>query len=382
MTKGGTVYLDHQATTPLDPRAFEAMLPYLRDRFGNPASPHAPGREARGAVEAARAEVARLIGAEPDEIVWTSGATESDNLAVLGVARASADRGRHVIVTPIEHKAVLDPARVLREEGFEVDFVAVDRYGRVEVDHLRELLRPDTVLVSTMAANNEIGTVAPLAEIAEVVVPSPAVWHIDAAQYAGKLPLNVESLGADLVSLSAHKVYGPKGVGALYVRSLPRPPLTPILFGGGHEGGLRSGTLNVPAIVGFGAAAEIARTEMATEAGRLRKLADRLLQALQAGLDGTVLHGHPDQRIPGSLCVGIPGVDGDDLVGALDDVAISSGSACTSGAPGPSYVLRAVGVDHALALCSVRVGVGRFTSEEEVDYAAARIVGTAKALRR
>lgn len=377
------IYMDNNATTPVDPRVLEAMLPYFSVEFGNAASKsHTFGWRALEAVEAARAEVARLVGASAREIVWTSGATESDNLAIKGAARFHATQGRHLVTCRTEHKAVLDSARALERAGFEVTYLDVERDGRLDPDRVRAALRPDTVLVSVMHANNETGVIHPVAEVAAICREAGALVHCDAAQSAGKLPIDVEALGVDLLSLSAHKVYGPKGVGALWVRRRPvRARLLPEMDGGGHERGLRSGTLNVPGIVGFGEAAALARAERPAEAARLAALRDRLQAGLLAGLDGVTVNGSQEHRLPGTLNVSFAGVEGEALMMAVREVAVSAGSACTSASLEPSHVLRAMGVSDALAHASIRFGLGRFNTEEEVDRVIRLFAAKVKHLR-
>jgi cysteine desulfurase len=375
------VYLDHQATTPLDPRVLEAMLPWLTGDFGNAASrQHAFGWAAESAVSAAREEIAAALGAEPGEIVFTSGATESNNLALLGAARAARGRGNHVVTSAVEHRAVLDPCRQLAGEGFEVTVLPPDETGRTAAEAVAEALTESTVLVSLMAASNEVGTLNPFAEIAALCASRGVLFHTDAAQAFGKVPFDVGA-GFALASFSAHKLYGPKGVGALYVRARPRVPLSPIVFGGGHEGGLRSGTLNVPGIVGFGAAVRLASREREAEAARLAALRDRLDSAIRGALDGIILNGHPVDRLPGNLSLSFAGVDGERLIASLRDVAVSSGSACTTASAEPSHVLRALGVPDTLAKATIRFGLGRFTTAAEVDFAAAEVVQVVRRLR-
>ncbi len=377
------IYMDNHSTTPVDPRALEAMLPFFTESFGNAASrSHAFGWRAEEAVEEAREQVARLVGATAREIVWTSGATESDNLAVKGVARFHGARGRHVVTCRTEHKAVLDSARALEREGFEVQYLDVERDGRLDPARVAAALRPDTVLVSVMHANNETGVVHPIAEIAELTRARGVTFHCDAAQSAGRIPLDVEALGVDLASLSAHKLYGPKGVGALYVRRRPvRARLLPLLDGGGHERGLRPGTLDVPGIVGFGKAAELARAALDDEPARLLALRERLRAGLLGGIEGVTVNGSLEHRLPGNLNVSFEGVEGEALMMAVREVAVSSGSACTSASLEPSYVLRAMGVSDGLAHASIRFGLGRFNTEEEVDHAVRLFVEKVKRLR-
>jgi cysteine desulfurase len=376
------IYMDCHSTTPVDPRVLEAMLPYFTEQFGNAASKsHAFGWKAEEAVEEARQEVARLIGATAREIVWTSGATESDNLAVKGVARFHAGRGRHLVTTAIEHKAVLDSMAAMAREGFEVTILPVSREGIVDPEAVRAALRPDTVLVSVMHANNEVGTVQPVEEIGRITREKGVLFHTDAVQSVGRIPFDVESSSADLVSLTAHKMYGPKGVGALYVRRRPRARLVAQIDGGGHERGYRSGTLNVPGIVGFGKAAALARDEMPAEAQRILALRERLQRAILAGLDRVVVNGSLEHRLPGNLNLSFEHVEGEALMIAMKDVAVSSGSACTSASLEPSYVLRAMGVTDDMAHASIRFGLGRFNTEEEVDHAARLVVEKARRLR-
>jgi len=375
------VYLDHQATTPLDPRVLEAMLPWLTGGFGNAASrQHAYGWAAESAVAAAREEVAAALGVEPRELVFTSGATESNNLAILGAARAARGRGNHVVTSAVEHRAVLDPCRQLAAEGFEVTVLVPDAAGRVPAGAVADALTERTVLVSLMAANNEVGTLNPVAQIAALCAGRGIPFHTDAAQAFGKVPLDLGT-GAALASFSAHKLHGPKGIGALWVRSRPRVPLAPILFGGGHERGLRSGTLNVPAIVGFGAAARLAAREREAEAARLALLRDRLDAAIRGALDGVTLNGHPAERLPGNLSLSFARVDGERLVSSLREVAVSSGSACTTATGEPSHVLGALGVPEALAKATLRFGLGRFTTRAEIDFAAETVVAAVRYLR-
>ncbi|MBV9851613.1 MAG: IscS subfamily cysteine desulfurase [Armatimonadetes bacterium] len=378
------IYLDNNATTKPDPRVVEAMLPSLREAYGNAASRSHPfGWAAEEAVETARGRVAALIGADPREIVWTSGATESDNLALKGVAEAYADRGDHLVTAATEHKAVLDAARHLERQGKRVTILPVDKFGVVDLDALRDSLTERTVLVSVMLANNEVGTLAPLAEISRLCREHGILFHTDATQGVGKVPVDVEALGVDLMSFTAHKMYGPKGVGALYVRRRnPRVRLTAQMDGGGHERGMRSGTLNVPGIVGFGAAAELCRQEMARDAAHTCRLRDRLHEGIQSGLDGVALNGHPTERLPNTLNLRFEDVEADALLLGMPQVALSSGSACTSASVEPSHVLRALGLTDAQARSSLRFSLGRFTTEEEIDRVAERVVHEAARLRR
>ncbi len=377
------IYMDNNASTRVDPRVLEAMLPWFCDHYGNAASrQHAAGRRAEEAVEQARAAVAGLIGAAPREIVFTSGATESDNLALKGVARAHRHRGDHLITAVTEHRAVLDSARRLERDGFRVTYLPVDRFGRVTAGQVEEAITDRTILVSLMAANNEVGTLHPVADIGAVCKRRGVLFHSDAVQAAGKVPLDVEAMGIDLLSLSAHKMYGPKGVGALYVRKqAPRVRLEPLLDGGGHERGMRSGTLNVPGIVGFGKACELCRDEMADEAQRLTGLRERLRQGIMEALEGVALNGHPGERLPGNLNLSFDWIKGEALLMGLRNVAVSSGSACTSASVEPSYVLKALGVDEERAHGSLRFGLGRFNTAEEVEQVIAEVVRVVRHLR-
>lgn len=374
------VYLDHHATTPVDARVLEAMLPFFTEKFGNAASKqHRFGWDARDAVERARKHVATLIGAGSKDIVFTSGATEANNLAIKGAAIARAGARDHLVTVVTEHKAVLDPVARLEQEGWRVTVVAVQRDGLVDLSEVAAAITERTVLVSVMAANNEIGVLQPIAEIAAAAHAKGALMHTDAVQAAGKVPFDVDALGVDLASFTAHKVYGPKGAGALYVRR-KNVTVAAQIDGGGHERGMRSGTLNVPGIVGFGRAAEIARAEMTAEAGRVKTLRDRLLVALQSGVDGITVNGHAQQRLPGNLNVSFDGVDGEALLVGLDDIAVSSGAACTQAEP--SHVLMALGHTRDRALASLRFGIGRRTTMEDVDFAAGKVSDVVKRLRR
>jgi cysteine desulfurase len=359
------------------------MLPYFTEHYGNAASRnHVFGRQAEEAAERARAQVADLIGASPREIVFTSGATESDNLAIKGTAGMYRSRGNHIVTVATEHKAVLDPCKRLERSGFQVTYLPVDRSGKVAVDQLAEALTEQTILVSVMAANNEIGTLQPIGEIGRLCKQRGVLFHTDAVQAVGKVPLDVEAMGIDLLSVSAHKMYGPKGVGALYVRRRdPRVRLEPILDGGGHEGGLRSGTLPVPNVVGFGKACELCRQEMAGEAERLIQLRDRLYHGITANLSDVTLNGHPTDRLPGNLNLSFAYVQGEALMMSMKDVAVSSGSACTYASLEPSYVLRALGIGDELAHSSLRFGLGRFNTEEEVDFVIGEVTRAVRRLR-
>jgi len=378
------VYLDNNATTPLDRRVLDAMMPYLTERFGNAASRNHPyGYEAEEAVETARRQVADLLGADsPREIVWTSGATESNNLAVKGVASMYRDRGRHIITQATEHKAIIDPCKYLEHEGCSVTFLGVDPGGRVRPEEMAAAIRKETILVSIMFANNEIGTLQPIAEIGRICKDRGVLFHTDASQAFGKVPIDVESMGIDLLSCSGHKIYGPKGVGALYVRRKnPRVRCAPVLHGGGHERGMRSGTLNVAGIVGLGAAAAIARTEMADEAVRLRGLRDRLWEGLASRLDGITWNGDREHTLPHTLNVGLRYVEGESLMMACKGIAVSSGSACTSASLEPSYVLKALGVADELAHGSIRFSFGRLNRESDVDLAVEQVTAAVNRLR-
>ncbi len=382
MTPKLPIYMDNHATTPVDPRVLDAMLPYFREEFGNAASrSHVFGWNAERAVEQAREQVAAVIGASGREIVWTSGATESDNLAIKGAAEFYRDRGNHIVTAVTEHKAVLDTCKRLEKSGFQVTYLPVERDGRVNPQAVADALTDRTTVVSIMLANNEVGTINPVAEIGQMVKARGAVFHIDAVQGVGKIPFDVTTTHADLVSLSAHKMYGPKGVGALYVRRKPRVRITPIIDGGGHERGMRSGTLNVPGIVGFGKAAEISAAEMPEESKRLLALRERLRLGIEARVPNTVLNGSLEYRLPGSLNMSFAYVEGEALMMALKDVAVSSGSACTSASLEPSYVLRAMGVPVEMAHTSIRFGLGRFNTEEEVDYVIDLVTQKVKKLR-
>ena len=369
------LYLDYHATTPVDPRVLAEMLPYFTECFGNPHSKqHAWGWEARDAAEKARAQVAALINASAAEIVFTSGATESNNLAIRGAMAARRDRGRHVITVATEHKSVLDVCTALGREGADVTVLGVASTGLIDLDVLRAALRPDTVLVSVMAANNEIGTLQPMAEIGALAHEYGALLHTDAAQAAGKVSLDVQAMHIDLLSLTGHKFYGPKGSGALFVRRMkPRLALPPQLLGGGQENGLRSGTLNVPGIVGLGRAAELCRMEMPDESSRLGALRDRLLDGLRRRIADVRVNGTLDRRLPHNLHVSFPGVEGERLLMALGDLAVSTGSACSSGSQAPSHVLEAIGATTEDAGASVRFGLGRSTTIEDVDFAIDRV---------
>ena len=377
------IYLDNNATTPVDPRVLEAMLPYFREQFGNAASrSHSFGEDAQAAVERAREQVASPVGATANEIIFTSGATESDNLAIKGVAEMYRGKGNHIVTCATEHKAVLDTCKYLADNGFEVTFLKVDEHGLVTPEQVADAITDRTILVTIMVANNEIGSIHPIAEIGAVAKGKGVLFHTDATQAYGKMPIDVEKMGIDLLSLSAHKIHGPKGIGALYVRRRgPRVRLAIQMHGGGHERGMRSGTLNVPGIVGLGAAAEICGREMPAEAPRLTALRDRLHQGITARLDHVKLNGHPTRRLPNTLNLSFEYVEGESLMMKMKDVAVSSASACTSASLEPSFVLRALGVPDELAHGSIRFSLGRTTTQEEIDYAVVRVVESAKEVR-
>jgi cysteine desulfurase len=378
------VYLDAHATTPCDPRVVERMLPYFQEDFGNAASRnHSWGWSAEAAVDRARAQAAAVIGASPKEIIWTSGATESDNLAVLGAAEANRDRGDHVVTCVTEHPAVLDPMTELERRGFRVTRLPVDPTGLVDLDTLRDALDGRTILVSIMTANNEIGTIQPIREISDLVrARTKALFHTDAVQAIGKIPIDVEAMGIDLLSMSGHKIHGPKGVGALYVRRRrPTVRLHPILHGGGHERGLRSGTLNVPGVVGMGEALEIADRELDDNAERMERLRDELWSRLRDELDGVHLNGHPERRLPNNLNVSFEGVEAEALLKEMPDIAVSTGAACASASLEPSHVISALGFPPERGQSSIRYGLSRFTTEKEIELAADQAVAGVRKLR-
>jgi cysteine desulfurase len=363
------IYLDYSATTPVDPRVAQQMIPWLTEHFGNPASrSHGYGWEAEEAVENARVEVAKLVNADAKEIVWTSGATESDNLAIKGAAHFYKSKGKHLITLKTEHKAVLDPMRELEREGFEVTYLDVEPDGLLDLEKFKAALRPDTILVSIMFVNNEIGVIQPLDEIGEITRARGIIFHVDAAQATGKVAIDLEKLKVDLMSFSAHKTYGPKGIGALYVRRKPRVRLEAQMHGGGHEKGLRSGTLATHQIVGMGEAFRLARLEMGAENERIRMLRDRLLAGVQ-DMEEVYVNGDLDHRVPHNLNVSFNYVEGESLIMGMKELAVSSGSACTSASLEPSYVLRALGRNDELAHSSIRFTLGRFTTQEDIDFA-------------
>jgi cysteine desulfurase len=377
------IYMDNHSTTPVDPTVLEAMLPYFTEKFGNAASRnHSFGWEAEAAVDAARQQIAALINADSKEIIFTSGATESDNLALRGVAEMYREKGDHIITTVTEHRAVLDTAKRLEKMGFSVTYVPVQADGLVDPEAINQAITPKTILISVILANNEIGTINPVAEIGKIAKARGILFHSDATQAVGKIQVDVQAMGIDLMSLSAHKMYGPKGVGALYVRRKnPRVRLVPMIDGGGHERGMRSGTLPVPLIVGFGKAAEICRQMMPEESKRLTALRERLRDGIMTQLDETYLNGHPTQRLPNNVNISFAYVEGESLLMGLKDIALSSGSACTSASLEPSYVLKALGVGSDLAHSSIRYGLGRFNTEEEVEYVIRHTVEIVNKLR-
>jgi cysteine desulfurase len=378
------IYLDNNATTPLDPRVLDAMMPFLTEKFGNAASrSHRYGWDAEEAVETARGHVADLLGASAKEIIFTSGATESDNLAIKGTVEMLAEKGRHVITCSTEHKAVIDTCKYLEHKGqADVTYLSPDKQGRVSAAQVREALRDDTILITLMAANNEIGTLHPIAEIGAVARERGIWFHTDATQAVGKVPFDVNEQQVDIASMSGHKIYGPKGVGALYVRRRnPRVRLAPIIHGGGHERGMRSGTLNVPGIVGLGEACRLCKQDFDADMGRVKLLRDRLEARIRAQLDHVELNGDPQWRLPTTVNLSFAYVEGESLIMGVPDVAVSSGSACTSASLEPSYVLRALGVGDELAHSSIRFSIGRFTTEQDVDSAADEIIRTVKRLR-
>ena len=378
------IYMDYHASTPVDPRALEAMLPYFSVHFGNAASrTHAFGWKADDAVEAARRQVAALIGASAKEIIFTSGATESNNLAIKGVASALRPKGNHIVTLATEHKAVLDSCKSLQKDGFVVTTLGVRPDGLVDLAALRAAITDKTVLISVMAANNEIGVLQPVREIGLMARDRGVVFHCDAVQALGKVPFDVNEIAVDLVSITAHKMYGPKGVGALYVRKQNRKiELEPLIDGGGHERGLRAGTLNVPGIVGFGRAAQIAKADLESESERLRELRDRLLEKLRARVPDLHVNGSLEHRLPNNLNVSFPNVAGEALLVGIGDICVSAGSACSSGSEEPPYVLKALALDPDLARASIRFGLGRYTTEEEVDYAAGKVADVVHQLRQ
>ncbi len=378
------IYMDNHATTPVDPRVLDTMLPFFTEKFGNASSRnHVFGWDSEAAVDSAREQVAALLHAvSPREIIFTGGATESDNLAIKGVAEAYRERGNHIITCAIEHRAVLDSCKSLEKKGYQVTYLPVTREGLVDLDRLRGAITDRTVLISIMAANNEIGTIEPVHEIGRVAKEKGVLFHTDATQAVGKIPVNVEEWGVDLLSLTAHKLYGPKGVGALYIRSSkPRVKITSLIDGGGQERGVRSGTLNVPGIVGMGKACEIAREEVLVDGERLTALTERLKSGIMSQLDQVSVNGHSSQRLPGNMHLSFAFIEGESLLMGLKDIAVSTGSACTSASLEPSHVLKAIGLEEHLAHASIRFGLGRFNTQEEVDYTVRRVVEEVRRLR-
>jgi cysteine desulfurase len=377
------IYMDNHATTPVDPRVVDTMLPYFTDKFGNAASRnHSFGWAGEEAVETARAQVASLIGASPKEIIFTSGATESDNLMIKGVAEMYREKGNHIITQAIEHKAVLDTCKRLEKYGYEVTYLPVQKDGRVDPEDVRKAITPKTILITIMYANNEIGVINPIAEIGKIAKEHGIIFAVDGVQAVGKIPVDVQKDNIDLLAISGHKIYGPKGVGALYVRRRnPRVQLSAIIDGGGHERGMRSGTLNVTGIAGLGKACEIAQQDMPKEAERMRSLRERLRKGLEAKLDEVFINGSMEHRLPNNLNMSFAYVEGESLLMGINDIAVSSGSACTSATLEPSYVLKALGVGEDLAHTSIRFGLGRFNTEEEVDYVVDKLTQVVTKLR-
>ncbi|MGD9851010.1 MAG: IscS subfamily cysteine desulfurase [Nitrospirales bacterium] len=377
------IYLDNHSTSPCDPRVVEVMLPYFTEKFGNSASRnHSFGWEAEEGVEQGRKQIAQLIHADPKEIIFTSGATESDNLALKGIVEMYREKGDHIITSATEHRAVIDTAKSLEKKGISVTFLPVDKTGRVSPDDVKNAITDKTILISVMLANNEIGTINPVGEIGKVAKEKGIIFHCDATQGVGKIPVNVQEMGIDLMSFSAHKIYGPKGIGALYVRrKAPRVRLEPMIHGGGHERGMRSGTLPVPLIVGFGKACELCEQEMPTESARMAKMRDRLQEGIMGAMEEVYLNGHPIERLPNNLNISFAYVEGEALLMGVKEIALSSGSACTSATLEPSYVLRALGVGSDLAHSSIRFGLGRFNTDAEIEYTIDRMIKAVNHLR-
>ena len=377
------IYLDNHSTTPCDPRVVEVMLPYFTEKFGNAASRnHSFGWEAEEGVEHARKQIAQLIHADPKEIIFTSGATESDNLALKGIVEMYREKGDHIITSSTVHRAVIDTAKYLEKKGVSVTFLPVDKTGMVSPDDVRNAITDKTILISIMLANNEIGTINPVREIGKVAKEKGIIFHCDATQGVGKIPVDVQEMGIDLMSFTSHKIYGPKGIGALYVRrKAPRVRLEPMIHGGGHERGMRSGTLAVPLIVGFGKACELCEQEIPTESIRMAKMRDRLQEGIMGAMEEVYLNGHPTERLPGNLNISFAYVEGEALLMGVKEIALSSGSACTSATLEPSYVLRALGVGSDLAHSSIRFGLGRFTTDEEIEYTIDRMIKAVNHLR-
>lgn len=377
------IYLDYNATTPVDPEVLEEMLPYFNEKFGNPSSKtHRFGWEASYAVEVGRDRIAKLINASPKEIVFTSGSTESINLAIKGIADSYGQKGNHIITTPIEHNAVIDTCGCLEKMGIKIDIVNVDEYGVIDMNHLEDLITDKTILVSILFANNEIGTIQPVKEISELVHSKNVFFHVDASQAAGKIPVDVKDLNIDIMSMTSHKIYGPKGIGALFVKSQdPKIMISEQISGGGHESGMRSGTLNVPGIVGFGKACEVCMNVMETENERLIKMRDHLTKELTEGLDKCYLNGHPVHRLPGNANLCFEAVEASHLFGTIDEIAFSSGSACSSSKMKASHVLKALGRTDEQAKSSIRFGIGRWNTDEEIDYAINRVKEVVNSIR-
>ncbi|MBL4615969.1 MAG: IscS subfamily cysteine desulfurase [Magnetovibrio sp.] len=381
-TQNNPLYLDYQATTPTDPRVVEAMAPYWNEKFGNPHSRnHHFGWEAEDGVEIARAQVADIIGASPKEVIFTSGATESNNLAIKGVAKFYGDQRNHIITCVTEHKCVLESCRALQQDGFDVTYLHVQENGLIDLDVLKAAMTEKTLLVSIMAVNNEIGVIQPLKEIGEICRANKTFFHTDAAQAVGKIPLDVDEMKIDMMSISGHKIYGPMGIGAMYIRRKPRVRLVPLIHGGGQERNMRSGTLPTPLVVGLGKACELAQKEMAAEAERLHGYSQKMYEGLKERIPEIFLNGDEESRIPGNLNISFAYVEGEGLMMGIKDLAVSSGSACTSASLEPSYVLRALGVEEELAHTSLRLGLGRFTTEDDIDYAIERISKEVNRLR-
>jgi cysteine desulfurase len=378
------IYMDYNATTPVDPRVVDAMLPYFTEHFGNAASTdHEFGNFALKSVNRAREQIASLIGAGSEDIVFTSGATESDNIALFGVAQKYANKGDHIITCVTEHKAVLDTAKRLEQMGKKVTYLPVDQYGLVDPDAIRRAITPQTILISIMAANNEIGTIPDLRAIGKIAREHDVLFHTDAAQYVGHLPMNVDEFNIDLLSISAHKMYAPKGIGALYIRrNNPWVNVAPVIYGGGHEQGVRSGTLNVPAIVGFGVAAQLCAEAMETEEKRLRSMTQKMFEEISTAVEGVELNGHPTQRLPHNLNISIKGIKSKAFMVALKDIAISAGSACTTASVEPSHVIRALGFGDDRAHSSLRFSIGRFTNSEEAEHVSESVIKVIQRVRR
>lgn len=377
------IYLDYNATTPVDPQVLEEMLPYFCEKFGNASSKsHKFGWEASFAVEVGRDRIAKLINASPKEIVFTSGSTESINLAIKGIADTYTSKGKHIITTPLEHNAVIDTCNCLAKAGYEIDFVNIDKYGIIDLNHLNDLMRDDTVLVSVIMANNEIGVIQPIKEISQIVHSKNAFFHVDGSQSVGKIPVDVHDMDIDIMAITSHKLYGPKGIGGLFVKDKdPKIKLTEQISGGGHEFGMRSGTLNVPGIVGFGKACEICILTMEEESKRVSAMRDNMISELTSNLERVFLNGHPVHRLPGNANMCFECVESSHLFGMIDDVAFSSGSACSSAKMKPSHVLKALGLTDDQAVSSIRIGIGRYNTQEEVDYATKRLIETVNKVR-